>query len=176
MEKPSLDILGRNLQSIRVSKGLSLSQLAHDAGIAKSNLSRIEQGSGNPTLDTLWRLAIQLDVPFGCLVASMNTAIGHDGVQAKLIEQGRDDPQVDAYWMSYAPDIERHAEAHSKGTVESITVISGEIEVGNHGKTQLLRAGDEFRFASDQPHMYRTGEFWTTFLLTVTYGSKGANL
>ena len=73
MEKPSLDILGRNLQSIRVSKGLSLSQLAQDAGIAKSNLSRIEQGSGNPTLDTLWRLAIQLDVPFGCLVASMNT-------------------------------------------------------------------------------------------------------
>ena len=63
-----LATLGRNLQKLRLDKGLSLSKLAADAGIAKSNLSRLEQGTGNPTIDTIWRLAVQLDVPFGSLV------------------------------------------------------------------------------------------------------------
>ncbi len=82
MDKPSLNTLGRHIQLLRTERGLSLSQLAADAGIAKSNLSRIEQGEGNPTLDTIWRLAMQLDVPFGNLVAPVSGApLGEDGVE-----------------------------------------------------------------------------------------------
>ena len=65
MDKLSLGTLGQHLQSLRLARGWSLSQLAAAAGSAKSNLSRLEQGNGNPTLDTIWRLAVQLGVPFG---------------------------------------------------------------------------------------------------------------
>ncbi len=172
MDRPILNTLGRNLQSIRLSKGLSLSQLALDAGIAKSNLSRIEQGAGNPTIDTIWRLATQLDVPFGSLVASVSTPIGHDGVQVKLIEQGSDTPQVDAYWMSCAPHTERLSEPHTQGTSETITIITGELETGNLEQTQVLKAGDSISFPADQPHLYRTRDLWATMLVTVTYAKK----
>ncbi len=169
MDKPTLETLGRHLQSLRLARGLSLSQLAADAGIAKSNLSRLEQGCGNPTLDTIWRLSLQLKVPFGNLIAPVNVAVGDHGVQVRLIDQGTDTVPVDAYWMSCAPFTERKAEAHAAGTVESITLISGQLEVGTASNIKLLRAGESHRFAADEPHLYRTGESWATALLTIVY-------
>jgi XRE family transcriptional regulator, regulator of sulfur utilization len=173
MDKPTLDTLGRHIQSLRLARGISLSQLAADAGIAKSNLSRLEQGNGNPTLDTIWRLSLQLQVPFGNLIApvgSMGGAlVGESGVQVRLIDQGKDNPPVDAYWMSCAPFTERKSEAHAAGTVEFITLISGQLEVGVEGESKILTAGQSHSFSADQAHLYRTGESWATALLTIVY-------
>jgi len=173
MDKPSLDILGRHIQSLRLARGLSLSQLASEAGMAKSNLSRLEQGNGNPTLDTIWRLAARLNVPFGNLVAPVSEPVYDEGVQVRLIDQGKDEVQVDAYWMSCAPNTYRQAEGHSKGTTESITIISGQLEVGPEDDTQLLTAGQSHTFAADQPHIYRTDQSWATLLVTIKYHQQG---
>jgi XRE family transcriptional regulator, regulator of sulfur utilization len=173
MDKPTLDTLGRHIQSLRIARGLSLSQLAADAGIAKSNLSRLEQGNGNPTLDTIWRLSLQLQVPFGNLIAPVSALVGDSGVQVRLIDQGKDNPPVDAYWMSCAPFTERKAEAHAAGTVESITLISGQLEVGIEGDCKTLTAGQSHSFSADEPHLYRTGESWATALLTIVYRQSG---
>lgn len=169
MNKPDLATLGRHLQSLRQTRGISLSQLALDAGIAKSNLSRIEQGCGNPTLDTIWRLAVQLEVPFGTLVAPMNESLGDGGIQVRLIDQGTDHPKVDAYWMSCAPHTERLAEPHAAGTRESIVIISGQLEVGTLEDTKPLSAGETHTFPADQAHIYRAGDAWVTLLVTVVY-------
>jgi transcriptional regulator with XRE-family HTH domain len=48
--------------------GLSLTELARRAGIAKSTLSQLESGAGNPSVETLWALAVALGVPFSRLV------------------------------------------------------------------------------------------------------------
>ena len=48
--------------------GLSLSELARRAGIAKSTLPQLESGAGNPSVETLWALAVMLNVPFSRLV------------------------------------------------------------------------------------------------------------
>ena len=94
MDHLALSTLGQHLQRLRQERGLSLSQLAAAAGIAKSNLSRLEQGNGNPTLDTIWRLAVQLNMPFGTLVAPITVPLGEDGVQVRLIDQGQEGRQV----------------------------------------------------------------------------------
>ncbi|MCW8886966.1 MAG: XRE family transcriptional regulator [Motiliproteus sp.] len=172
MDKISLNTLGSHIQSLRLARDLSLSQLAANAGIAKSNLSRIEQGDGNPTLDTIWRLAMQLNVPFGNLVAPISATLGEDGVQVQLIDQGKDDPQVDAYWMSCAPNTLREAEPHTPGTRESVTVISGQLEAGTVEDSKMLAAGETLTFDADHPHLYRTTEHWATLLVTVIY-AKG---
>nr|WP_163500478.1 XRE family transcriptional regulator [Halomonas socia] len=173
MDKFSLGTLGQHLQSLRQAKGWSLSQLAAAAGIAKSNLSRLEQGNGNPTLDTIWRLAVQLKVPFGTLVAPIAVPLGEDGVEVRLIDQGKDHPQVDAYWMRCAPHTLRLAEPHTPGAQESLTLISGSLEAGPQGATQHLAAGDSLSFAADRPHLYRTHDTWATLLLTIVYTGQG---
>lgn len=173
MDKLSLSTLGQHLQSLRLARGWSLSQLANDAGIAKSNLCRLEQGNGNPTLDTIWRLAVQLNVPFGTLVAPITVPLGEDGVQVRLIDQGKDAPQVDAYWMRCAPHTLRRAEAHTPGTRESLTLISGKLEAGPEAATTLLSPGDTVTFPADQPHLYRTQVAEATLIMTITYGEQG---
>ncbi|MEZ9905362.1 helix-turn-helix domain-containing protein [Vibrio breoganii] len=172
MDEPNLVVLGHNLQQLRQAKGISLSQLALDAGIAKSNLSRLENGSGNPTLDTIWRLAVQLDVSFGSLIDSINTPTEDDGVLVQLIERGTDNPQVDAYWMSCAPHTNKLSKAHSLGTFETISVISGQIETGDEENTKLLSAGYIHRFPADKPHLYRTTTTGATLLVTINYANK----
>jgi len=173
MDQLSLETLGRHLQSLRVARGWSLSGLAAAAGVAKSNLSRLEQGNGNPTLDTIWRLAVQLNVPFGNLVAPISVAVGEEGVQVRLVDQGMDNPRVDAYWMSCAPNTTRMAEGHTPGTMESVTVISGQLEVGVTGHSQHLRAGESHTFDAEQSHLYRTREAWATLLVTIVYQKEG---
>ncbi len=152
MDAHSLVTLGQHLQTLRKTQGFSLSQLASAAGIAKSNLCRLEQGNGNPTLS----------VP-----------LGEDGVQVQLIDQGKGVPQVDAYWMRCAPNTLRHAEAHTLGTRETLTLISGWLEVGPEGATTTLTPGESITFQADQPHLYRTHTDEATLLLTVTYGQEG---
>lgn len=173
MDKLSLSTLGQHLQTLRTERGFSLSQLANEAGIAKSNLCRLEQGNGNPTLDTIWRLAVQLNVPFGTLVAPITVPLGEDGVQVRLIDQGKDSPQVDAYWMRCAPNTLRHAEAHTPGAQESLTLISGWLEAGPNGDTTPLMPGETLTFSADQPHLYRTQAAEATLILTITYAEKG---
>ncbi|WP_417798108.1 helix-turn-helix domain-containing protein [Terasakiella pusilla] len=174
MDKPGVNTLGRHLQKLRQKSGLSLSQLAAQAGIAKSNLSRIEQGNGNPTLDTIWRLAIQLKVPFSTLIAPVSGPINDRDVELRLIDQGMDDPAVDVYWMSCAPHTQREAEGHSVGTTEAITVISGELEVGPQDNLKHLRAGETHLFNADQPHVYRAGDSWASVMVTIVYAKGGA--
>lgn len=169
MDQATRNTFGRHLQELRQEQGLSLSQLAQDAGIAKSNLSRLEQGHGNPTLDTIWRLATRLNIPFGTIIGPISVPIADKGIQVRLLDQGKDDPQVDAYWMSCAPGTVRKAEAHSPGTTETITVISGRIEVGAIGNTKVLSAGETHRFRCDEPHIYRTGDTWATLSLAIIY-------
>ena len=64
--------VGRNIQQIRLSKGLSQVDLAGriEGNIDTTNISRIEQGRTNPTLLTLYRIAQALKVHLTDLVAN----------------------------------------------------------------------------------------------------------
>ena len=56
-------LVGRNLRRLRLDRGLSQEQLAHDAGIAPSYLSQIENGTRSPTVTKLQDLATTLRTP-----------------------------------------------------------------------------------------------------------------
>src|SRR3712207_6886947 len=64
-----------SLQRERARAGLSLAELARRAGLAKSTLSQLEAGTGNPSIETLWALGVALDVPFSRLVEPPPTQI-----------------------------------------------------------------------------------------------------
>ncbi|WP_228795710.1 helix-turn-helix domain-containing protein, partial [Nocardia farcinica] len=61
-------VIAASLRRERTRAGLSLSEVAARAGIAKSTLSQLESGSGNPSLETLWALCVALDMPFSRLL------------------------------------------------------------------------------------------------------------
>ncbi|MGH3267186.1 MAG: helix-turn-helix domain-containing protein, partial [Trebonia sp.] len=65
-------LVSMSLRRERAKTGLSLTELARRAGIAKSTLSQLESGSGNPSLETLWALANALGVPLSRLIDPPN--------------------------------------------------------------------------------------------------------
>src|SRR3954469_9222204 len=65
---PPIETIARSIRRERERAGLSLSELAKRAGLAKSTLSQLEAGTGNPSVETLWALGVALDVPFSRLV------------------------------------------------------------------------------------------------------------
>ncbi len=65
-----LKSVGKRIQDIRVSKGLTQVDLVGriDGDIDTTNISRIESGRTNPTIYTLYRIAIALDTTVDELV------------------------------------------------------------------------------------------------------------
>src|SRR5207302_3315821 len=70
-----LDVIAVALRRERDRAGLTLTELARRARIAKSTLSQLEAGSGNPSVETLWALGVALDVPFSRLVEPAAAAV-----------------------------------------------------------------------------------------------------
>src|SRR5262245_1110372 len=65
---PPLAMIAAAIRRERERVGISLSELAKRAGLAKSTLSQLESGTGNPSVETLWSLGVALGVPFSRLV------------------------------------------------------------------------------------------------------------
>ena len=62
-------MIGKNIQELRKRKGLTLTQLAANAGISKSYLSNIERGvNQNPSIEVLKRLAVVLNADLKTLL------------------------------------------------------------------------------------------------------------
>jgi len=55
--------IGRALKVCRSAKGLSLEVLAERAGLSQSYLSMIESGKREPTLTSIEKVAVALDIP-----------------------------------------------------------------------------------------------------------------
>ena len=49
-----LDVIAASLRRERERHGISLAELARRANLAKSTLSQLEAGVGNPSIETVW--------------------------------------------------------------------------------------------------------------------------
>ncbi len=64
-------VVGRVLAQFRKKKHISQEVLSGLADIGRTHLSAIERGERKPTLETLYRLSLALDVPMSTIVAAM---------------------------------------------------------------------------------------------------------
>lgn len=55
-------LVGRNAARIRRERGLTQEQLAAKSGLSQQYISGLEQGQRNPTIVTIYELALALDV------------------------------------------------------------------------------------------------------------------
>ena len=60
--------LGQNLKRLRLDKGWSQEELAHQSGIHRTYVSDLERGVRNPTIKIVEQLALTLNVTAGTLV------------------------------------------------------------------------------------------------------------
>ncbi|KAB8310555.1 helix-turn-helix domain-containing protein [Erwinia endophytica] len=161
-----------SLARVRKSRGLSLSGLAEASGIGKATLSGIEAGRGNPTIETVWRLAHALGVPFGELISQEQDQLvesSSTGVSVRLINKQSSPFVIETYVMDMAPHTKRTAEAHMPGVEENVVVLKGRALTGSQAEPVFLTAGKSCSFAADIPHLYQSLDEQTSMMVSVIY-------
>lgn len=71
---PYLDILGKRIRAKRRELGMSQEGLAHEAGLDRSYVGRIERGEHNLTFVSLVRIARAMGCDVAALTAGLPTA------------------------------------------------------------------------------------------------------
>ncbi|HSZ06454.1 MAG TPA: helix-turn-helix domain-containing protein [Solirubrobacteraceae bacterium] len=169
--------IARNLRRWRVTRGMTLSALAEQAGVAKSTVSLIERGQGNPSIDTVWALAVALGVPFASLfhdepttddvtvVRADDAVIAVDpagletsGLVSRHLLTRAGGALIEIYTLVLEKGAVRQAQAHTSGMFEHLTVATGTVEISTDSFSEVLGQSDLISFRADRPHSYRVIE------------------
>jgi len=162
--------LGKNVEFLRKSRGLTQSKLAHSSGIPRTTLSYIESGQGNPSLNSLGALASSLGVSIEELLSSPRPScllVKNPDLKRQPRARGQAEvaillpdpiPGLQFERLCLNPSAVLLGIPHSKGTREYFTCTQGRISVAVEGQTYTLETGDVLAFPGDRKHSYRNLE------------------
>jgi transcriptional regulator with XRE-family HTH domain len=168
-----------NVRALRLEAGLTLADLAAEAGLGKSTLAQLESGKANPSVETLWAIAAALKVDFARIVEEARPALQvvrardvpamhsdeDTGWAGRLLSASHRRGTFDLYLIDIDAGSVRHAESHHAGVVEHLVVVQGRLRVGPQPGPVELGPGDLVTFAADVPHVYEALETTHAVLL-----------
>ncbi|NYI07216.1 helix-turn-helix domain-containing protein [Allostreptomyces psammosilenae] len=153
---------GRRLRRLRQERGVSLSALARRAGVGKATLSGLENGTRNPTLETLQAVSAGLGVPLTALLTPPGTAgepapVMHGAAVEVTLLQVFDDATVtyELYRMRVAAGFTQVSQPHQRGVTEHVTVFAGLLRAGPADAPSVAGVGEHISWAADVPHTYQ---------------------
>lgn len=161
--------VGGNIRRLRRADGRSLAELAAAADLSKTTLHAIEQGEANPTLGTMWALAMALGVSLGELMGEARAAVSvvradegprvdGDAVHARLLHRIPVRGSIELYDLRIDAT-RQESEPHLPGVHECLVVTRGGVVTGPGDDPVELAAGDAVYFDASTRHRYEgTGE------------------
>src|SRR6201994_91560 len=165
-------VIAANLRRLRTARRMSLATLASRADVAKATLANLEQARGNPTIETLWSLALGLGVAFSDLLedrsetstvvvraeqgARVRGSTQGGQLDLRLLDRVERGGLVEVFAMFLPASTEHLGRPHGSGVVERVFVHQGTITVGPAGDPITLGPGDYARYSGDSPHVYRS--------------------
>lgn len=161
-------IIGNNLKQIREARNLSYTQLAELTGVSKSMLRQIEIGESSPTINTLWRIANGLEIPFTTLINPPVTNMSKLGFRDRspligMSEGYRLYPLIgfdttrsfEIYYVEMDAGVSMDADPHGGNAEEIVLVIQGMIEIRVREDVTEVAANEILRFDANFAHHYR---------------------
>ena len=140
-----------NLKQIRLSKGMSLGEVAEQTGVSKSMLAQIEKGTANPSLGVLGKITSGLRIEFQtlidppredfCLVSPKEifpTKELEGQYKVWTCFPYEDSHSVEVYRIDIEPGGVYMSGSHGEKTREYITVTEGVLTIECHGHTQTI--------------------------------------
>lgn len=175
-------VIAFNLNRLRTQRNMSLGDLARESGISKAMLSDMERGNGNPTINTIWKIANGLKVPYTQL-------IDHVDSQATVVRREETDAQTgedpsyrvycyykttparnfELFYVELDPQSSYPSVGHSERAQEYLYVIRGTLTLETGGRTYTLGEGDSMAFDSSAAHTYANGREEGLSFLVVNY-------
>ncbi len=160
--------VGRNVKALRQQRRLTIDALATAAGVSRGTVIQIEAARGNPSIATLTNLAAALRVGVASLVDTdaqpavtirparhaiplWSTPAG----SRAIFRIGTDPPDVVELWdWTLSPGDRFDGEAHPLGTVEVLSVLTGQLDLAVGDAEHVLATDDTVMFEAFVPHVY----------------------
>ncbi|WP_087022982.1 helix-turn-helix domain-containing protein [Thaumasiovibrio subtropicus] len=174
--------IAKAINEERKRAGLSLSEVAKQAGIAKSTLSQLENGNGNPNIETLWAICHVLDIPFSRLIEPAEPRVTlirngegvsvlseHSDYEATLLSVCPGYAKRDLYTLAVNPGSVKYSDPHNAGVIEHVLIAQGKARVGLINEAHILNHGDYISYPGDQPHLFEALEENTLAILISEY-------
>jgi len=178
---PLSGLVGATIALQRAAHGMTIEELARRSSISTGLLSQLERGIGNPSLNTLTRLAQALDIPIGSFFAGASDEadlVVHPHTRKRLFLAERNltyqllvpDLQgaLSMLHIEMPPGFTNEGAPFRHTGEECMLVLEGRIEAHAEQRTFLMEAGDSIRFASTMPHWYRTFEKRVVLITAMT--------
>jgi transcriptional regulator with XRE-family HTH domain len=162
--------IGGVIRRARKQQRLTLQQLAESSELSLSYLSQIERNLLNPSVGTVKRIAVALDLPAGKLMFASESAASR--ITVAVLRKGQRKtvsfPQSSISYELLTPDLRRRASllwltaesgAESGATMthegeDVVVVLKGRLDVEVGGTWYELAAGDSIYFNSELPHRW----------------------
>ena len=160
--------LGQTIQRLRTADKMSLGDLSVSSGVAKSMISQIEKNEANPSLATLSRLSQALGTSVQAMVSSNNdetSLVQKSAIQDTPLLKSEDglcelriigsiDTVQWVQWYDFRAQAGGVLESspHPDGSVENLTILTGEVAVQVENERWTAKAGETLRYKADRPH------------------------
>ncbi|WP_448256518.1 helix-turn-helix domain-containing protein [Microbacterium aurum] len=178
----AVEALGAAVRGGRRRLGLSVQALAERAGVSFGLVSQLERGLGNPSLQSIQRLATALGLPIGQLLDApiddlavvpagrrylMPPATGAPADQQAVREllTPRGESALQLIRSTLPPGFSNEERPFRHIGTETVTVESGVLIVAQGERRVVLSAGDTVTYGCSEPHWWANGDDGPTVVL-----------
>ena len=160
-------IIAENLKKLRTERNLSLGQLSTQSEVSKVMLSQIEKGETNPTINTVWKIANGLKVPYttlleqqkqeACIIRKSEITVQRDeNDHYRLYCYYPTTPQRNFEYFQIELDIgyTHTSIGHSEKSQEYIMVLEGVLTLTVNHQLYELQKNDCISFLATSEHCY----------------------
>lgn len=175
-------IIALNLKELRTERNLTLGQLSKISGISKAMLSDIEKGNSNPTINTIWKIANGLNVPYTRLMEGIENNATVVRKTEPAVQTGETEHyrvycyfkstpvrNFELFYVELDAGSSNASIGHSKTAQEYIYIIQGELSLHTETGDYTLQEGDSLVFDSSIGHTYRNQQNELLTFMVINY-------
>ena len=160
-------IIAFNLKELRTERNLTLGQLSKITGLSKAMLADMEKGGSNTTINTIWKIAKGLNVPYTRLMEEIEKEATVIRKSEPVVQTGETDHyriycyftttpvrNFELFYVELDGNSSNATTGHSEKAQEHIYMIQGELKLHTELGDHELKAGDALVFDSSINHTY----------------------
>lgn len=174
------EIVGINLKKFRNEKGLTLDQVAEQAGVSKSMIGEIERGTKSPTIATLWKICNGISIPFSELIKTEDqdvSLVTNEDIRYFKVQEGFNMFVLFPYdekkhFEIFRQEIMPHTTYKSRHTGklrEYCIAIKGDLIIQVGTKAYSIKEGEALQFLANVDHHYINNTDETVKIINIIY-------
>jgi len=180
--------VGTRIKEIRMAKGLTLRALAEICDLSVNAISLIERGENSPTVSSLHKLSIALDVPITDFFVRENMLsavyvkegqgmkFNNDGLILESLGIGLPNQQLEPFQLTVEPKSGTVDDPIVHSGQEFVYCIKGQIEYYVEDQMYILTPGDSLLLEATRPHSWRNRTRFPATVLLVFQATSESHL